>query len=76
MPDLISLNPIMNLMETHFYYHITMATDLRTQPLRLYRTTLQLSLQQNKFLATKKFIANNLFSSLIVISDKIFIANS
>ena len=42
MQDLISLSPIMNLMKTLFYYHATMATDLRTQPLWLYRTTYQL----------------------------------
>ena len=37
--DLISLSPIMNPMKTLFYYHTTMATDLKTQSLRSHRTT-------------------------------------
>ena len=39
MPDLISLSLIMNFMKNFFYYHATMATDLRTQSFRSYRIT-------------------------------------
>ena len=40
--DLINLSPIMNAIEPSFHYHATVATDLRTQPLRSHRTIPQL----------------------------------
>ena len=42
MSDLISLSLIVHLMKTSFHNHAAVDTDLWTQPLRSYKTTLQL----------------------------------
>ena len=42
MSDLISLSPIMNLIEIFFHYYAPVATDLKIQLLKSHRATPQL----------------------------------